>query len=188
VVGDPPSLHDPMGVAPLGPDQLTMPTADRVGRDEGRQTFSDWSQALENGEHPSLLGSEPWPGHLTVKHVELLTQDQELEVLGPGRATPEQEQAKDLSKTDSGETEGHRPLSRCDEGDAGEEEVPGRAPTLWWHPPGRRQSLADGTVMCVLVSGRPALTGIDMGATVHSVLGAPFGLCIVDATSVAGAI
>jgi len=101
-----------------------MPTADRVGRDEGRQTFSDWSQALENGEHPSLLGSEPWPGHLTVKHVELLTQDQELEVLGPGRATPEQEQAKDLSKTDSGETEGHRPLSRCDEGDAGEEEVP----------------------------------------------------------------
>ena len=107
VLGDPPSRHDPMGVAPLGAGQLTMPTADRVGRDEGRQTFLDWSQALENGEHPSLLGSEPWPGHLTVEHVELLTQDQQLEVFGPGRATPEQEQAKDLSKTDSGETKGH---------------------------------------------------------------------------------
>ena len=32
---------------------------------------------------------------------------QQLEVFGPGRATPEQEQAKDLSKTDSGETKGH---------------------------------------------------------------------------------
>jgi hypothetical protein len=32
----------------------------------------DWSQALEDREHPSLLGSEPWPGHLTVEHVELL--------------------------------------------------------------------------------------------------------------------
>ena len=85
-----------------------MPTADRVGRDEGRQTFSDWSQALENGKHPSLRGSEPWPGYLTVEHVELFTQDQQLEVFGPGRATPEQEQAKDLSKTDSSETEGHR--------------------------------------------------------------------------------
>jgi hypothetical protein len=84
-----------------------MPTADRVGRDERRQTFSDRSQALEDGEHPSLLGTEPWPGHLTVEYVELLAQDQQLEVLGPGRATPEQEQAKDLSETDCGETEGH---------------------------------------------------------------------------------
>jgi hypothetical protein len=84
-----------------------MPAADRVGRDEGRQTFSDWSQALEDREHPSLLGSEPWPGHLSAKYVELLAQDQQLEVFGPGRATPEQEQAKDLSETDSGETEGH---------------------------------------------------------------------------------
>jgi hypothetical protein len=101
-----------------------MPTADRVGRDERRQTFSDRSQALEDGEHSSLLGTEPWPGHLTVEYVELLAQDQQLEVLGPGRATPEQEQAKDLSETDCGETEGHKPLSRCDEGDAGEEEEP----------------------------------------------------------------
>jgi hypothetical protein len=84
-----------------------MPTADRVGRDERRQTFSDRSQALEDGEHSSLLGTEPWPGHLTVEYVELLAQDQQLEVLGPGRATPEQEQAKDLSETDCGETEGH---------------------------------------------------------------------------------
>jgi hypothetical protein len=84
-----------------------MPTADRVGRDEGRQTFSDWSQALEDREHPSLFGLEPWPGHLTVEYVELLTQDQQLEVFRPGRATPEQEQAKDLSETDSGESKGH---------------------------------------------------------------------------------
>ena len=67
----------------------------------------DWSQALEDREHPSLLGSEPWPRYLTVEHVELLAQDQELEVFGAGRATPEQEQAKDLSETDRGETEGH---------------------------------------------------------------------------------
>jgi hypothetical protein len=84
-----------------------MPSADRVGRDEGRQAILDWSQALENGKHPSLLGSEPWPGHLTVEHVELLAQDQQLEVFGPGRATPEQEEAKDLSETDSGETKSH---------------------------------------------------------------------------------
>ena len=85
-----------------------MPASDRVGRDEERHTIPHWSQALEDGEHPSLFGSEPWPGHLTVEHVELLTQDQQLEVLGPGRATPEQEQAKDLSETDGSETEGHR--------------------------------------------------------------------------------
>jgi hypothetical protein len=48
VVGDSATRHDPMGVAPLGPGELTMPTANRVGRDEGRQTFSDRSQALEN--------------------------------------------------------------------------------------------------------------------------------------------
>jgi hypothetical protein len=47
-------------------------------------------------------------GHLTVEHVELLAQDQQLNVFGPGRATPEQEQSKDLSETDSSETEGHR--------------------------------------------------------------------------------
>ena len=96
-----------MTVAPLGPSQVTVPPADRVGRDEGRQTISDWPQALEDGEHPSLFGSEPWSGHLTVEDVELLAQDQQLEVFGPRRATPEQEQAKDLSETDSGESEGH---------------------------------------------------------------------------------
>jgi hypothetical protein len=42
-----------------------------------------------------------------VEHVELLAQGQQLDVFGPGGATPEQEQAKDLSETDSGETEGH---------------------------------------------------------------------------------
>ena len=108
VVGDPPPRDDPMTVAPLGADQLTMPAADRVGRDEGRQTIPDWPQALEDREHPSLFGSEPRSGHLTVEYVELLAQGQQLEVFGPGRATPEQEQAKDLSETDSGETEGHR--------------------------------------------------------------------------------
>jgi hypothetical protein len=107
VVGDPSSRHDPVTVVPLGADHLTMPAADRVGRDERRQTIPYRSQVLEDGEHPSLLGSEPWPGHLTVEHLELLAQDQQLEVLGPGGATPEQEQAKDLSETDSGETEGH---------------------------------------------------------------------------------
>ena len=88
-------------------DQVTMPSADRVGRYEGRQTISDWSQALGDGKNESLFGSEPWPGHLTVEYVELLAQDQQLEVFRPRRATPEQEQAKDLSETDSGETEGH---------------------------------------------------------------------------------
>jgi hypothetical protein len=83
-----------------------MPAADRVGRDERRQTISDWSQALKDREHPSLFGSEPWPGHLTVEDVELLAQDQKLEFFGPRGATPEQEQAKNLSETDSGETEG----------------------------------------------------------------------------------
>ena len=107
VVGNPASRNDPMTVVPLGADQVTMSAADRVGRDEGRQTIPDWSQALKDGEHPSLLGSEPRPGHLTVEYVELLAQDQQLEVFGPGRATPEQEQAKDLSETDSRETEGH---------------------------------------------------------------------------------
>ncbi|MDR3648765.1 MAG: hypothetical protein P4L20_06710 [Acidimicrobiales bacterium] len=107
VIGDPASRHDPMTVVPLGADQVTMPAADRVGRDERRQTISDWSQALEDREHPSLLGSEPWPGHLSVEDVELLAQDQQLEVFGPRRATPEQEQAKDLSETDGGESEGH---------------------------------------------------------------------------------
>ena len=96
-----------MTVVPLGADQVTMPSADRVGRDERRQTIPDWPQALEDGQHPSLFGSEPRPGDLTVEDVELLAQDQQLEVFGPGRATPEQEQAKDLSETDSGETEGH---------------------------------------------------------------------------------
>jgi hypothetical protein len=84
-----------------------MPAADRVGRDERRHTIPDWPQALEDGEHPSLFGSEPWPGNLTVEYVELLAQDQQLEVFGPRRATPQQEQAKDLSETDSSETEGH---------------------------------------------------------------------------------
>src|ERR1039457_3748115 len=96
-----------MTVAPLGAGQVTMPSTDRVGRDEGRHTIPDWSKALEDRQHPSLLGSEPRPGHLTVEYVELLAQDQQLEVFGPGRATPEQEQAKDLSETDSRETEGH---------------------------------------------------------------------------------
>ena len=94
-------------VRPLGAGQVTMSSADRVGRDERRHTIPDWPQTLEDGEHPSLLGSEPWPGYLTVEYVELLAQDQQLEVFGPGRATPEQEQAKDLSETDGGETEGH---------------------------------------------------------------------------------
>ena len=84
-----------------------MPAADRVGGYERRHTIPHWPQALEDGEHPSLFGSEPWPGHLTVEDVEFLAQDQQLEVFGPRRATPEQEQAKDLSETDSGETGGH---------------------------------------------------------------------------------
>ena len=107
MVGNPPPRHDPMMVAPLGADQVTMPSPDRVGRDEGRHTIPDWSQALENGEHPSLFRSEPGPRHLTVEYVELLAQDQQLEVFRPRRATPEREQAKDLSETDSGKTEGH---------------------------------------------------------------------------------
>jgi hypothetical protein len=85
-----------------------MPSADRVGRDEGRQTIPDRSQALEDGEHPSLFGSEPWTGHLSAEYVQLLAQDQQLEAFGPRRATTEQEQTKDLSETDSGETKGHR--------------------------------------------------------------------------------
>jgi hypothetical protein len=96
-----------MTVAPLGAGQVTMPSADGVGRDEGRQTIPDWPQALEDGEHPSLFGPEPWSGHLTMEYVQLLAQDQQLEVFGPRRATPEQEEAKDLSETDSSETEGH---------------------------------------------------------------------------------
>jgi hypothetical protein len=36
-------------------------------------------------------------------------------------------------------------LSRCDERNAGEEEVPGREPTLGWHPSGRNE---DGIKHC----------------------------------------
>ena len=57
MVGDPPPRHDPMTVAPLRASQVTMPSADRVGRDDGRQTIPDWPQALEDQEHPSLFGS-----------------------------------------------------------------------------------------------------------------------------------
>jgi hypothetical protein len=85
-----------------------MPAADRVGHHEGRQTFPHWPQALEDGEHPSLLRFEPWPGYLTVEHVELMAQDQQLEVFGTGKSVTEQEEAKDLAETDSGETEGQR--------------------------------------------------------------------------------
>ncbi len=107
VVGDPPPRDDPMTVAPLGPDQVTMPPADRVGRDKRGQTIARWPQVLEDREHPSLFGSEPRPGHLSAEYVQFLAQDQKLEVFGPRRATPEQEQAKDLSETDSGKTKGH---------------------------------------------------------------------------------
>jgi hypothetical protein len=72
-----------MTVAPLGADQVTMPAADRIGCDERRQAIPDWSQALENGEDPALLGSEPRPGHLSAEHVQFLAQDQQLEVFGP---------------------------------------------------------------------------------------------------------
>jgi hypothetical protein len=131
-----------MSVMPLGAGQLTMPAADRVRGDEGRETFPDWPQVLEDGEHPSLLGSESRPGYLTVEYVELLAQDQQLEVLGPGRATPEQEQAKDLSETDSGETEGHGVFVAVrDEKNAEEEDLPGKEPTLGWHPSRRRLDL-----------------------------------------------
>ena len=106
MVRDPAPGDDPMTVAPLGADQVTMPSADRVGRDEGRQTLPDWSQALEDREHPSLFGPEPWSGHLSAEYVQLLAQDQKLEVFGPRRATPEQEQAKDLLQTESSEMKG----------------------------------------------------------------------------------
>ena len=125
-----------MTVAPLGASQLTMPSADGVGRDEGRQTIPDWPQALEDGEHPSLFGPEPWSGHVTMEYVQLLAQDQQLEVFGPRRATPEQEEAEDLSETDSSETEGHGVIVAVRREVRREEEVPGREPRLVWHHSG----------------------------------------------------
>jgi len=47
-----------MTVAPLGASQVTMSSADRAGRDKGRQTIPDWSQTLEDGKHPSLFGRD----------------------------------------------------------------------------------------------------------------------------------
>jgi len=73
-----------------------------------------------------------------------VAQDQQLEVFGPGRATPAQEQAKDLSETDNGETEDHRVIVAANERNAGEEEVPGREATLGWYP-SRPQNVAEGS-------------------------------------------
>ena len=99
-------------VAPLG-SGLAMPSADRVGRDERRQTIPDRFPALEHREHPSLFGSKSWPRYLSAEYVERLAHD----LIAARR--------KAMGS-----------LSRRDVRNAGAEEVPGGEPTLGWDPSG----------------------------------------------------
>ena len=67
---------------PLVADEVAVPPAERVGRDEHRDPLVDRSQSLQHGEDESFFRSEAWAWHLAPQHVELLTEHQQLQILG----------------------------------------------------------------------------------------------------------
>ena len=79
----------------------------RVWSKEVRKALTRRAEVLEDGKHESLFASRLRVGNLAAKNGELLTQDEQLEILRARGSTGEQDQAQYLAKGDQDKTGGH---------------------------------------------------------------------------------
>ncbi len=73
-----------------------MPAQDRVRGDQAMATQRSRQPPHERGEHGPIRPLQTWLRIGTAQHGDLMAQDEQLDVLGGGRATQQQEQPQHL--------------------------------------------------------------------------------------------
>jgi hypothetical protein len=67
---------------PAAGDQLVVPAQDGGGRDEQPEASADWEQSGEGGDQGAIGPADPRARRTSLEHGELMTQDQDLDLLG----------------------------------------------------------------------------------------------------------
>jgi hypothetical protein len=70
-----------MRIGPVPGDEVSMPPQQRLRLDKEDRPAVTTQPACQRGEDGSVVGFEPCPRDLTFKHGELMTQDEDLDIL-----------------------------------------------------------------------------------------------------------
>ena len=100
-------------VGPATGDEVGVPAQQRSGRHEPHPAQRDGQQPAQRTEHGAVQPGQPWPGVVAAQHGDLMTQHQNLDVLGGIRAGEQRQPAQHAGKHQVRESEGHSERSCC---------------------------------------------------------------------------